>query len=179
MPFFSYFFDSKTDNPNFVRQFYLWTKSMSATDVGALFAFMGFGFYLQHHYRRHHRIHKRNVELQIKLTHEENLIQELQKEEAITNLQSSTLYLMQREVLARELEQKRQYPVTPNLKGPLIRENTFPFTPYDPDALPKEAIGTAQQASRNVSNYIKETEAELYSQRERPSCGSNYIKALR
>jgi predicted metal-dependent hydrolase len=92
---------------------------------------------------------------------------ELNELEAITNQQSTTLYLIQREVEARETKlnlSQREIAIRP------IRNDSIPFTPYDPDAKPEDAIAMAQQATHNISHYIEETENELFSKRYQPSC---------
>jgi hypothetical protein len=171
LPLFSSFFGSNKDNPTVLKEFLQLLRSMTVADAGAWVTIIGMGVYLRHIYNARKTLSQQNQMLVKKTTLIDSQASELQTQAAISDQQSSTLYLMHREIQARHRERSRTQPQAVRWKA--TPAEPYPFTPYDPDARPEDIIATAQQAAHDASNYINETEDELYSQRTPSACVSN------
>jgi hypothetical protein len=127
------------------------------------------------------KLKKRNAALQNANEENKYITREYEHIEAQTNLQLSTQYLIQREILARTKAEKHLHP-DKNVAGSHELENCndeYVMVLSGENDDPKDALEKSQQLLLDRDSFINAISTELFCEQQEKLCESNSIKMTR
>ena len=155
-----------------------WIPLVLGDKGGWLSLVVGIGFGLRHVYNKFQTLHKQKEALREQLAEVKRLREEYNDLGNTTEQQSSTLYLMHREILARSEEQRRSHPVNSQRQKFPTDELEYSLQPSAEEEDERDALEAAQLKTLHIDGYISERGNELLTQ-QGPTCVSNSTKKMR